>query len=194
MNNSIKKIEKLRKRSQVFFDFLKVFLLREVGLIVTGILFYVMLITVFNHQYESSLMTGLVLLFAIVKVAYFLFFTLYRIENHLRQNTSSFYRCMASFGTITILLILSFSLDYLCLFDCNELAFSGTSSGAPLMILFFEFNYFSLVTFATIGFGDIVPLSIGAKLIVMLEITTSFFMVVFILSNFSKLRDLNKNN
>lgn len=167
-----------------FFNFLKEFLFREMGLITVGILLYVFLITVFSHQHQSMLMTGFVLLFALIKVAYFLFFTFYRIENHLRHRVASFYRCVASFGAVIILLILSFSLDYLCLSDCNTLAFLGVVQETPLLIQFFEFNYFSLVTFATIGFGDIVPLSLGAKFIVMLEITTSFFMVVFILSNF----------
>lgn len=179
--------------SQESFNFLKEFLLREIGLIVIGVLLYILLITLFSHQHQSRLMTGFVLLFAIIKVVYFLFFTLYRIENHLRHNVSSFYRCMISFGTVIVLFILSFSLDYLCLSDCNEQAFSGKVQDAPLIVQFFEFNYFSLVTFATIGFGDIVPISLGAKLVVMMEITTSFIMVVFILSNFQNMHFYNRN-
>jgi Ion channel len=176
------------------FNFLKEFLFREMGLITVGVLLYVFLITVFSHHHQSMLMTGFVLFFAVIKVTYFLFFTLYRMENHLRHNVVSFYRCVASFGTVTILLILSFTLDYMCLSDCNTQAFLGVAPETPLAIQFFEFNYFSLVTFATIGFGDIVPISLGAKFVVMLEITTSFFMVVFILSNFYNMHFYNQNN
>lgn len=193
MKKMLKNRTRAKVTSQESFNFLKVFLLREIGLIVVGVLLYLLLITVFSHQHQSRLMTGFVLIFAIVKVVYFLFFTLYRVESHLRHSASSFYRCMVSFGAVTVLLILSFTLDYLCLSDCNVQAFSGIPQDAPLIIKFFEFNYFSLVTFATIGFGDIVPTSLGAKLVVMLEITTSFFMVVFILSNFQNMHFQNRN-
>lgn len=174
-------------------NFFKEFLLREIGLITVGVLLYVLLISIFSHQHQSKLMTGFVIIFSLLKVIYFLFFTLYRVENHLSHGTSSFYRCMISFGSVTVLLILSFTLDYLCLSDCNAQAFSGIAPNAPIYVQFFEFNYFSLVTFATIGFGDVVPTSLGAKLVVMLEITTSFFMVVFILSNFQNRHFYNQN-
>lgn len=179
-------------------SFLKEFLFKEMGLITVGVLLYLILINVFSHHSQSVLMTVFVLLFAVIKVAYFLLFTLNRLEKHLRHNAFSFYRCLSSFSTIIILLILSFSLDYVCLSDCNALAFEGIQASSPLIYRFLEFNYFSVVTFATIGFGDIVPASLGAKLLVMLEITTSFFMVVFILSNFYNLhfyyRDNNRGN
>ena len=193
----MKKLLPNRTSSEISYqespNFFKEFLLREIGLITVGVLLYVLLINIFSHQHQSKLMTGFVIVFSLLKVIYFLFFTLYRVENHLSHSTSSFYRCMISFGSVTVLLILSFTLDYLCLSDCNAHAFSGIASDAPIHIQFFEFNYFSLVTFATIGFGDVVPTSLGAKLVVMLEITTSFFMVVFILSNFQNRHFYNQN-
>ncbi len=174
--------------------FLKEFLFKEMGLITVGVLLYLLLINVFSHHQQAVLMTVFVLLFAIVKVGYFLLFTLNRLEQHLRHNAFSFYRCLSSFATIIILLILSFSLDYVCLSDCNVQAFEGIEESSSLIYRFLEFNYFSVVTFATIGFGDIVPVSLGAKLLVMLEITTSFFMVVFILSNFYNLHFYYRDN
>ena len=125
---------------QESFSFFKEFLLREIGLITVGVLLYVLLISIFSHQHQSRLMTGFVILFSISKVAYFLFFTLYRVENHLSHSASSFYRCMISFGSVTVLLILSFTLDYLCLSDCNAQAFSGIASESPILVQFFEFN------------------------------------------------------
>lgn len=174
--------------------FLKEFLFKEMGLITVGVLLYLLLINVFSHHQQAVLMTVFVLLFAIVKVGYFLLFTLNRLEQHLRHNAFSFYRCLSSFATIIVLLILSFSLDYVCLSDCNAGAFEGIEVGSPLFYRFLEFNYFSVVTFATIGFGDIVPVTLGAKLLVMLEITASFFMVVFILSNFYNLHFYYRDN
>lgn len=176
-------------------SFMKDFLFREVGLITVGVLMYLLLISVFSHQRHAVMMTVFVLGFAIIKVGYFLLFTLNRLERDLRHNSYSFYRCLSSFAIIIVLLILSFSLDYVCLTDCNAQSFEGIEEGSSLVYRFLEFNYFSVVTFATIGFGDIVPVTLGAKLLVMLEISASFFMVVFILSNFYNLHfNYRKNN
>lgn len=182
-----RRLENLKSIAKEFLVFFKSALLPEIGLVVAGVIMYLFLITVLSHEYQSRLMTGFVIFFSLLKVGFFLLTTLYKIEHHLLHNTLSFYRCLASFGSIVILLILSFSIDYICLSDCNLEAFSGLDHTTSIIIKFFEFNYFSVVTFATIGFGDIVPRSVGAKFIVMLEITTSFFMVVFILSNFFNL-------
>jgi hypothetical protein len=47
----------------------------------------------------------------------------------------------------------------------------------------YDFIYFSIVTFATVGFGDIVPQSILAKLLVITQIVTEFvYIVVFFTS------------
>ena len=164
--------------------FLKEFLFKETGLITVGIALYLILINIFSHHEEAKIMIAFVIIFSGAKVSYFLLFTLNRLEKHLQHKAFSFYRCLASFAAIVILLILSFSLDYLCLTDCNAYAFKGIHVGTSLLYRFLEFNYFSVVTFATIGFGDIAPVSLGAKILVTLEIASSFFMVVFILSNF----------
>lgn len=55
---------------------------------------------------------------------------------------------------------------------------SFTQSGLSL----FDFLYFSVVTAATVGYGDIAPKSTIAKLIVMAEISFSYLYTVFILA------------
>ena len=170
---------KLERRSIVDFC-----LLRELGLVTIGLILYLILVFVFDHQDQSGIMTGFVVVFAVIKTVYILKFTLRRTEEHLSHALASFYRCLSSLGSILILIILSFSLDYYCLTDCNSLSFSGISDGLSILERFSELMYFSIVTFATIGFGDIVPSTLGAKFLVVLEIGTSFIMVVFIISNF----------
>lgn len=51
----------------------------------------------------------------------------------------------------------------------------------------FDFLYFSVVTFATIGYGDIVPMVAEAKLLVLFEISSSFIMITFVISNISRI-------
>ena len=113
--------DKIKSTIKEMGGFAKEFLFREVGLIMVGGLMYLLLISVFDHERHAAMMTVFVLGFAVIKVGYFLLFTLNRLERHLRYSEISFYRCLSSFTTIIVLLILSFSLDYMCLTDCNPL-------------------------------------------------------------------------
>ena len=162
---------------------LEFFLLKEVSLIGVGILFYILLITLFAYSQHQLLMTGFVVFFSLLKVIYITVFTLKKIEKYLMRERISFYRTILILGPLILLLIVSFAVDYFCLNDCDPNAFIGISTGLTWIQEVFVYIYFSMVTFATIGFGDIVPLSGAAKLVVMLEIMTSFVFVFFILSN-----------
>ena len=50
-----------------------------------------------------------------------------------------------------------------------------------------DFIYFSITTFATVGYGDIIPVSSIAKILVTLEIFLSFLIIVFALANINKI-------
>lgn len=54
--------------------------------------------------------------------------------------------------------------------------------------------YFSCVTFATVGYGDILPQSMAAKSCVILEMATAFFLVVFLISNVGTIMKASKSN
>ncbi|MEO6036897.1 MAG: ion channel, partial [Saprospiraceae bacterium] len=51
-----------------------------------------------------------------------------------------------------------------------------------------EMLYFSLVTFTTTGFGDIVPTSNLARLPVSPEVIVGFASTIFVISNFSNFK------
>ncbi len=55
-------------------------------------------------------------------------------------------------------------------------------------------TYFSLVTFSTVGFGDITPEAISVKIIVMMEIATSFFIIFFVIANYFNLKNLSQKD
>jgi hypothetical protein len=92
------------------------------------------------------------------------------------------------FGLLISLIILSFTTDYLALYLLDHQHFKSNEIGAsPLYILFFEFLYFSLVTFSTVGYGDVVALSHTAKLLVVLEVLLYFFVMVFGVANINRI-------
>ena len=92
------------------------------------------------------------------------------------------------FGVLILLIVLSFSFDYHALYTTNVDSFKTSLTGnTPLIGHFFEFLYFSLITFSSVGFGDIVPISVAGKIIVMLEVLLSFFVLVFGIANINRI-------
>jgi predicted transcriptional regulator len=55
--------------------------------------------------------------------------------------------------------------------------------------LLFEFLFFSLQQFTFFGYGNLLPSSVLAKILSMLELTISFLTVLFILSDFNSLKE-----
>ncbi|SFZ94772.1 Ion channel [Flaviramulus basaltis] len=92
------------------------------------------------------------------------------------------------FGVLILLIVFSFSFDYYTLYIMDVDSFKTSLTGNGSFIRqFFEFLYFSLITFSSVGFGDIVPISVSGKIMVMLEVFLSFFVLVFGIANINRI-------
>lgn len=162
-------------------------------LLVAGIaVVYVYLMQFIDHR--INWVPYLVLLLAFFKTLYFTFFTFRQVNKsiHLCQ---SFRQLLSVFGILIVLIVFSFAADYTCLNAANNSSFRGleTASGSGYLVNLFEFTYYSVVTFVSVGYGDIVPRSTPAKLISMIEIGQSFVMIIFGLSNINNIHIKTKN-
>lgn len=88
----------------------------------------------------------------------------------------------------TFLFILSYAIDYSCLYEIDGASFSGVKPDEPLVYKLAAFFYFSIATFSTAGFGDITPLSITARLLTSAEMLLAWFLTVLVVANFSSIR------
>lgn len=86
-------------------------------------------------------------------------------------------------------IILSFGLDYYCLYSLNPGSFSSISTALTRPELVFEFIYFSVLNFTFFGYGDITPQTVPAKLVTMTEVVLAFVTVIFLLSDFISLKE-----
>lgn len=92
------------------------------------------------------------------------------------------------FGLILIISVFSFATDYTCLYQFDHMAFEGIAVHSSSYIYnLYHFFYFSVITFSTVGYGDIAPISEVARFVVMLEIFLSFLLIVFALANIKKI-------
>lgn len=136
----------------------------------------------------------LVVVIALFKTIYFTFFTFKQVNKSI-ERCHSFTQLLWIFGLLMFLIIFSYAADYTCLYAANSNSFQGVLTFKANIYLnqLFEFFYLSVVTFASIGYGDIVPVSIPAKLLIMLEIGQSFVLIVFGLSNINNIHMLKNH-
>jgi hypothetical protein len=90
------------------------------------------------------------------------------------------------FATIAVYLIIAmfFSMLYMLLIEWNPASFSLQVEGMPPQLLQSNLLYFSLITLATVGYGDILPVSETARTLAVIEATVGQFYVAVIVAVF----------
>lgn len=149
-------------------------------------LIYVVLMTMIDH---STLLPFhiVVAVVALLKTIIITSATLKKLSK-LIKICHSLERLLWFFGLMILIIIFSFATDYTFLFQFNQMAFEGVPNFSNSYLYnLYHFFYFSVITFSTVGFGDITPVSDIAKFVVMLEIFLSFFIIVFALMNIKKI-------
>lgn len=151
--------------------------------IATGI-FYITIMSFLDHSIYPF--TYIILLLSIMKTVAIANVTLKKVSK-LMDECKSFKNMILTFGLLILITLFSFATDYNCLFQSDSESFNGIVhfSGLYLNNLY-QFFYFSVTTFSTVGFGDINLVSDIAKFIVMLEIFLSFLIIVFSLAYIKK--------
>ena len=140
-----------------------------------------------NENPDSLFLPVLVVGLAFVKTIFIVRLTFLQLSKIIGES-HQLTHVLTLFAVLIILIILSFSADYLALYGLNSENFkSATSINGSFLLEFFEFTYFSLITFSSVGFGDIVPLTISGKLLVIMEVFLSFLVLVFGIANINRI-------
>ena len=90
-----------------------------------------------------------------------------------------------------IAVVILFSLIYMTIYNMIPNSFTG-SIGDDCISQAISFLYFSVVTFTTVGYGDILAVSNLARLIVIVEMLYTIIIVVFAISCFSHVSEALK--
>ena len=149
-----------------------------------GIL-YVVLMSMVDHK---SLPFHIIIVTAALSKTIVITMTTLKRLSKLIKICHSLERLLWVFGLIIIISIFSFATDYACLFQFSHSTFEGVPDYSNSYFYnLYHFFYFSVITFSTVGYGDIIPTSDVARFVVMLEIFLSFFLIVFALANIKKI-------
>lgn len=151
-------------------------------LVVLLTLFY-LIMNLWGHLEYPNLWAGVLALFSITKI-YLLVSHTFKKLDVLIENNHSFNHMLLLLGAIIAIIVVSFAIDYLCVSEIYTDAFYGIQNNQPLISRFSNFLYFSIVTFTTVGYGDITPINPIAKLITVFEMMSAFVVIVFIISKY----------
>jgi hypothetical protein len=167
-------------------------ILRAIALFVSIILGGILLFVFDFYELNSpGVNTTLLLLMTTLKVLYFLGATLHWI----RRTVSSAYHLRYLMGFLAmqvLLIVLSFAIDYYCLYQINPNSFLVPESqlGQGLAAQLLTFLYFSLGKYTTAGGGEMHPATPAAQVCAMGEMMVSYFTTVLIIANVGYLQTL----
>lgn len=100
------------------------------------------------------------------------------------------YHSFLGFIALNILLVvITFSLDYFFVFQLDPSSFSGLETASTPLERYFKLFYLSLLLFTNMGVANVVPVTISAESLVMMEAIVSFVTLIFMLSDYVTLRE-----
>ena len=137
---------------------------------------------------DPEINTVLILVICGSKTLFFIQQSLRKIIEVINKNVA-YFRFLIFMTMNMLIIIVSFGIDFFCLNQVSSSHFSGLPANASQSRLIFEFIYLSMLGFNNLGFYDIVPVSIAAKSLVMIEILIYYLSIILILSDFISLRD-----
>jgi hypothetical protein len=104
------------------------------------------------------------------------------VRRERRLTLDSIFATVAAY----LLLALLFTQIYLCLMTWNPASFSLPVDAAerPLHLLQSDMTYFSLVTLATVGYGDVLPATHVARMLAMFQAVIGVFYLAVVVAMF----------
>ncbi len=104
------------------------------------------------------------------------------VRRHRTLTVDSIFATVAAY----LLLALLFTQIYLCLMTWDPASFSlpVDSSGRPAHLLQADLTYFSLVTLATVGYGDVLPATHAARMLAMFQAVIGVFYIAAVVAVF----------
>jgi uncharacterized membrane protein len=104
------------------------------------------------------------------------------VQRERRLTLDSIFATVAAY----LLLALLFAQIYLCLMTWNPASFSLPVDAAerPAHLLQSDMTYFSLVTLATVGYGDVLPATHTARMLAMFQAVIGVFYLAVVVAMF----------
>jgi hypothetical protein len=158
--------------------------IQNILIIVFGlIVFYLDLI-----EFRGTNTKILVVIFSIIKSGFFVWMGFRKIIFFSKMNIS-YYNFLAFIGISISLIVISFAVDYVCLFQIDASSFTGIDASLAWYERAFKFYFFSVLVFSNVGIATVVPNGIASEFLMMIEAILSFITIILVLSDFISLKE-----
>lgn len=141
-----------------------------------------------NEHVSTKISIAFIVAFTLVKAVVFMFESLQKVIE-VSRNDTPYYQFLLFLGLNIALIIVSFGIDYYCLYKALPASFSGVQSHESSLYVFIDFVYLSIMAFTNFGYGNIVAMTMIAKFILTVELLISYAFIIFILSDFISLKE-----
>ncbi|WP_195989388.1 potassium channel family protein [Clostridium sp. D53t1_180928_C8] len=146
---------------------------------------YFTVLLVFPHQFKESYRIGLlgvaICYLLNIRVLVMLMTNPHNIKSK-NQEGASFSRIIIAAILIVVLIVLNLYLAVCFVSGSDKEAFTNSPS-------YFDLFYYTIITFTTVGYGDIVPITIEAKFVSILISLTNIICITVFLSTILSYRD-----
>jgi hypothetical protein len=143
-------------------------------------------------EFKGSNTKILVVIFSLIKSGFFVWVGFRKIIFFSKKNIS-YYNFLAFIGISISLIVISFAVDYLCLFQIDNSSFLGISGSLTWYERCFKFYFFSVLVFSNVGVASVVPSAISSEFLMMVEAILSFITIILVLSDFISLKESISN-
>jgi hypothetical protein len=163
---------------------------QHLGIILIGIgIFYFEYLEFANFFWEKFIL----ILLACGKSIYFVVHSFRKIEEASVKNLT-YNKFLVIILTNIFLIVVSFAVDYSCLQEIDPRSFSGFNTNQSLGGVIFDLSYFSILSFTSVAYGDIVPITKAAKVLTVLEVGVAYITTIIIISNFVQIKESMEKN
>lgn len=173
----------MRINPYVIRNILKI-LLEYTVIILLGLVF----VYLDEAEFSGTAIKFVILISAGFKSVYFFAKGLRKITE-LSSSDLEYYEFLVFMAVNIGVIIVSFGLDYFCLYRVDQGSFSGLPQDMDWRLSLFKFFYFSLMIFTNIGIVKMIPETTEAEILVILEALISFVTIIFVLSDFLSLKE-----
>ena len=151
---------------------------------------YFTVLLIFPQQFKSCYKIGLlgvsICYILNIKILVALMNDPYKIKSK-SQDKTNFSRVIIASILIVVLIILNLYLAVCFVSDTGKEAFSNSPN-------YFDLFYYNIITFTTVGYGDIVPITMEAKIVSSLISITNIICITIFLSTILSYRDKIKSD
>lgn len=158
---------------------------QHLAIIMLGIGVFIFEYLEFANLFFEKLILVLV---ALGKSIYFVEHSFKKIEEASIKNIT-YNKFLVIIMTNILLIVVSFAVDYSCLQEIDPQSFSGLSMSQSVDGVIFDLSYFSMLSFTSVAYGDIVPVTKAAKVLTLLEVGVAYITTIIIISNFVQIKE-----